>query len=320
MSKKIIIVSGDPNSINSEIIFKSWKKIRNSYKRKIYFISNVNLLKKQFKKLKYRIKLREVKSMNDDKSTALKIINIDLKFKDPFKISKKATSNFITDSLNKAHIFGLRKDVKGIINCAISKSFLKKDKIGVTEYLASRCNLKKNTVVMMIYNNKLSVCPLTTHIDIKDISNKIKSELIIKKIKNINSWFKRNFKRKPIIGVLGLNPHNAELRKNSEEKKIILPSIFKLKKSKIKVDGPLVSDTVFINEYKNYDIIVGMYHDQVLSPFKTIYKFDAINITIGLKYLRVSPDHGIAKNLVGKNKANITSFMKSIEFVEKFKK
>ena len=320
MSKKIIIVSGDPNSINSEIIFKSWKKIRNSYKRKIYFISNVNLLKKQFKKLKYRIKLREVKSMNDDKSTALKIINIDLKFKDPFKISKKATSNFITDSLNKAHIFGLRKDVKGIINCAISKSFLKKDKIGVTEYLASRCNLKKNTVVMMIYNNKLSVCPLTTHIDIKDISNKIKSELIIKKIKNINSWFKRNFKRKPIIGVLGLNPHNAELRKNSEEKKIILPSIFKLKKSKIKVDGPLVSDTVFINEYKNYDIIVGMYHDQVLSPFKTIYKFDAINITIGLRYLRVSPDHGIAKNLVGKNKANITSFMKSIEFVEKFKK
>ena len=319
MSKKIIIVSGDPNSINSEIIFKSWKKIRNSYKRKIYFISNVNLLKKQFKKLKYRIKLREVKSMNDDKSTALKIINIDLKFKDPFKISKKATSNFITDSLNKAHIFGLRKDVKGIINCAISKSFLKKDKIGVTEYLASRCNLKKNTVVMMIYNNKLSVCPLTTHIDIKDISNKIKSELIIKKIKNINSWFKRNFKRKPIIGVLGLNPHNAELRKNSEEKKIILPSIFKLKKSKIKVDGPLVSDTVFINEYKNYDIIVGMYHDQVLSPFKTIYKFDAINITIGLRYLRVSPDHGIAKNLVGKNKANITSFMKSIEFVEKFK-
>ena len=320
MSKKIIIVSGDPNSINSEIIFKSWKKIRNSYKRKIYFISNVNLLKKQFKKLKYRIKLREVKSMNDDKSTALKIINIDLKFKDPFKISKKATSNFITDSLNKAHIFGLRKDVKGIINCAISKSFLKKDKIGVTEYLASRCNSKKHTVIMMIYNNKLSVCPLTTHIDIKDISNKINPELIIKKIKNINSWFKRHFKRKPIIGVLGLNPHNAELRKNSEENKIILPSIFKLKKSKIKVDGPLVSDTVFINEYKNYDIIVGMYHDQVLSPFKTIYKFDAINITIGLRYLRVSPDHGIAKNLVGKNKANITSFMKSIEFVEKFKK
>ena len=126
--------------------------------------------------------------------------------------------------------------------------------------------------------------------------------------------------RKPKIGVLGLNPHNAEFRENSEEKRVILPSILKLKKRGIKVDGPLVSDTVFINEYKNYDIIVGMYHDQVLSPFKTIYKFDAINITIGLKYLRVSPDHGIAKNLVGKNKANVISFLKSIEFIEKFKK
>ena len=320
MSKKIIIVSGDPNSINSEIIFKSWKKIRNAYKKKIYFISNINLLKKQFKRLNYRIKLKEVKNIDDDKTAALKIINIDLKFKDPFKISNRATSNFITDSLNKAHIFGLRKDVKGIINCAISKSFLKKNKIGVTEYLASKCNLKKNTEVMMIYNDKLSVCPLTTHIDIKDVSNNINSELIIKKIKSINSWLKRRLKRKPKIGVIGLNPHNAEFRKTSEEKKIILPSILKLKKSRIKVDGPLVSDTIFINEYKNYDVIVGMYHDQVLSPFKTIYKFDAINITIGLKYLRVSPDHGIAKNLVGKNKANILSFLKCIEFIEKFKK
>ena len=173
---------------------------------------------------------------------------------------------------------------------------------------------------MMIYNDKLSVCPLTTHIDIKDVSNNINSELIIKKIKSINSWLKRRLKRKPKIGVIGLNPHNAEFRKNSEEKKIILPSILKLKKSRIKVDGPLVSDTIFINEYKNYDVIVGMYHDQVLSPFKTIYKFDAINITIGLKYLRVSPDHGIAKNLIGKNKASIISFLKSVEFVEKFKK
>ena len=105
MSKKIIIVSGDPNSINSEIIFKSWRKLSNIYKRKIYFISNFNLLKKQFEKLNYRIKLKEVNGIGDDKTTDLKIINIDLKFNDPFKISHKATSNFITESLNKAHSF-----------------------------------------------------------------------------------------------------------------------------------------------------------------------------------------------------------------------
>ena len=104
--------------------------------------------------------------------------------------------------------------------------------------------------------------------------------------------------------MLGLNPHNAELRKYSEEKKIIIPSIFKLKKG-IKINGPLVSDTIFINEYKKYDIIIGMFHDQVLAPFKTLFKFDAINITLGLKYLRVSPDHGIAKlNKKKKRKSN----------------
>ena len=100
--------------------------------------------------------------------------------------------------------------------------------------------------------------------------------------------------------MLGLNPHNAELKKSSEEKKIIIPSLTKLKKKGINVTGPLVADTVFIENFKKFDVIVGMYHDQVLAPFKSIYKFDAINITIGLKYLRVSPDHGVAIDLIKK--------------------
>ena len=83
---------------------------------------------------------------------------------------------------------------------------------------------------------------------------------------------------------------------------MIIPVIQKIKKLGIKINGPLVADTVFIKDYKNYDIIIGMYHDQVLAPFKTIFKFDAINVTLGLKYLRVSPDHGVAKNLIRKIK------------------
>ena len=126
-----------------------------------------------------------------------------------------------------------------------------------------------------------------------------------------------NFKRKPKIGILGLNPHNAEMRKNSEEKKIIIPAISKLRKLGFLIKGPLVADTVFIKDFKNYDILIGMYHDQVLTPFKTIFTFDAINITLGLKYLRVSPDHGVAKNLILKNKANPLSLIKCIEFVNK---
>ena len=173
---------------------------------------------------------------------------------------------------------------------------------------------------MLINNEKLSVSPITTHINIREVPNKINKLVIIKKVNLINTWFKNYIKKKPYIGILGLNPHNAELKSNSEEKKIIMPAIKNLKKLGIKVEGPLSSDTVFISNYKKFDVIVGMYHDQVLSPFKTLFKYDAINLTIGLKYFRISPDHGTAVNLVGKNKANPLSLIKCINTLFKLSK
>ena len=119
---------------------------------------------------------------------------------------------------------------------------------------------------------------------------------------------------------MGLNPHNAELQKNSEEKKILIPAIKKLRKEGVKIHGPVSADTVFIDQYKKYDVIVGMFHDQVLAPFKALFKFDAINITLGLKYLRVSPDHGIASNLICKKKADPNSLIECIKFINKFTK
>ena len=319
MNKKIIIFSGDPTSINSEIIYKSWKKINQNLKKNIYIISNFNLLQDQFKKLNYKLRLIKVKNIfENENDSRLKIINIDLKFTNPFEISKQASSKFVINSLNYAHKIALQKNIKGFINCPINKNLLNKSKIGVTEYLASKCNITDNSEVMLITNKKLSVSPITTHIDIKEVSKKIKTILIIKKIKTIESWFKINFKRKPKICILGLNPHNAELRKNSEENKIIIPAIKKLKKIGIILKGPLAADTIFIEEYKKFDVIIGMFHDQVIAPYKTLFKFDAINITLGLKYLRVSPDHGVAQDLIGKNKADETSLIKCIYFVNKF--
>ena len=180
--------------------------------------------------------------------------------------------------------------------------------------------IKDNSEAMLICNDKFAVCPLTTHFDIKDIPKKINQKLIIIKIKTIDLNYRKLFKKKPKIGILGLNPHNAELRNESEEKKVIIPSIRKLRKLQINAIGPLVADTVFINDYKKFDIIVGMFHDQVLAPFKTIYKFDAINMTLGLNYLRVSPDHGTAKELIGKNKADPISLIKCINFINKIGK
>lgn len=317
MNKKIIIITGDPNSINSEIIFKTWKKLDKKVKKKIYLIGSFNLINKQFKKLKIKTKVLKIKDLNDEESSNnLKILDIPLIFKNPFQVIRSNAAKYVTRSLDLADKLAKKKVIKGIINCPINKSLLKtSNKIGVTEYFAYKCKVIDGSEVMMIYNKKLSVVPLTTHINIKNVSKNLNKNLIINKLESLNYNFKKIFKTKPKIGVLGLNPHNAEMRANSEEVTKIIPAISILKKKGINVKGPLVGDTVFINNYKNFDVLVGMYHDQVLAPFKTLFHFDAINITLGLRYLRVSPDHGPAIKLVGKNKANPSSLLQCIKFL-----
>ncbi len=318
-NKKIIILGGDPNSINSEIIYKSWKKLDKSIKNKIYIIASYKLFKSQLKKINSSIKIVKVKNLNESKNqNFMKIFNVDLKFTNPFKVKRINASKYVLNCLDIGHSFALNSSILGLINCPINKNLLIKKNTGVTEFLANKCKIKKNSEVMLIRNEKLSVCPITTHLDIKSVSKNIKSNTIEIKIKTIQKFYKKLFKNKPKIGVLGLNPHNSELSKESEEVKEIIPAIKKLKKRGLDIKGPLVPDTTFVKDYKNYDLIVGMYHDQVLTPFKTIYKFNAINLTLGLKYLRVSPDHGVAIDIIKKNKANELSLLNCIKFINKF--
>ena len=317
MNNKIIVIAGDPNSINSEIIYKAWKKIDNKIKKRLYLIANYNLISSQYKKLKYKANVIKINNIEDNITSAnLKIIDIPINFKNPFKVSFKASSKYVLKSLNLAHSLAKNNKVKGIINCPINKNLIKvSKKIGVTEFFASKCKIKNSSEIMLIHNKKFSVVPLTTHISIKNIHKNITTKLIIKKLMSLNKGFKKVFKIKPKIGVLGLNPHNAELNRKSEEVKEIIPAISKLKKAGLNIYGPLVADTTFVNNYKKYNVIVGMYHDQVLAPFKTLFHFDAINITLGLNYLRVSPDHGPAVDLIGKNKANYLSLIQCIKFI-----
>ena len=321
MKNKIWGGCGDPKSINSEIIFKTWKKIPKIIRQKIFIISNFNLLKSQFSKLGYKIKLEKISSRNlDIKTDNLKVINVEFNFENPFKFNEKKLKGYIHESFNLAHNISIRdKTIIGMINCPIRKNLLGNKGYGVTEYLAAKCLIKNNSEIMLIKSDDVSVSPLTTHTDIKNVSKKITKNLLVTKIKSINYNFKKIFSNRPKIAVLGLNPHNAEYRKNSEEIKSIIPAIKKLKKNNILAEGPFAADTIFIHDYKNFDVIVGMYHDQVLAPMKSLFKFNAINITLGLKYLRVSPDHGVSLNLIGKNKANPTSLIECIKFLNKFK-
>ena len=173
--------------------------------------------------------------------------------------------------------------------------------------------------VMLIYNRKLSVCPLTTHLPISKVSGKVKKKLIIDKVKKIYFFYKNILKTSPKIAVTGLNPHCESFDKDNKEKKEIIPAIKYLKKIRINVEGPYSPDTIFLKENtKRFDVIVGMYHDQVLGPMKTLYGFKAINITIGLPFIRISPDHGPNIQMLGKNKSDPSSLLESIRFLKKY--
>ena len=173
---------------------------------------------------------------------------------------------------------------------------------------------------MLIYNKSLSVSPVTTHLPLKLVNKKINKKNIKNKVKLIVNFYKTFLKLNPRIAILGLNPHCESVQKISEEDKVIKPAIKNLLKNKINVKGPFSADTFFCKKnLTSYDVAVGMYHDQVLTPMKTIFNFDAINLTLGLPFVRVSPDHGINSIMLGKNKSNPRSLICSINFFKKIK-
>ena len=119
---------------------------------------------------------------------------------------------------------------------------------------------------------------------------------------------------------VGLNPHCETIDKFNEDEKIIRPAIKYLKNKGINVNGPFSADTFFLKKnIVKYDFVLGMYHDQVLTPIKTIYEFNAINITVGLPFLRISPDHGPNFKMLGQNKSDPSSFFFAMKFIDKIK-
>ena len=321
-NKNIIIIAGEPYSVFFEIFFKTFKKKKiQSIKNPIILIGSKKMLLKQMLRLNYSFKINELLFNDINKikinNKKINILNVNFNFKKTFdKISSKSNS-YINNCCNLAIKIVKEKDVKILINGPIEKKFfLKKKYPGMTEYFAAKVK-KKNEEIMLIYNKNLAVSPLTTHLPLKRIFKKISKKRIIFQVKKINEFYKKYLKKKPNIALTGLNPHCETLDKYSEEEKILSPSIKILNKNNIKISGPFSADTIFLKKnYEKYDVIVGMYHDQVLAPLKTLYGFSAINITIGLPFIRITVDHGPNNKMIGKNLSSPTSFIEILNFVK----
>ncbi len=315
----ILVVAGEPNSIFLEIFFKTLmlKKIKSP----LILISSKKLLILQMKKLKFKkdIRIIETTKLNKLHLDNDKINLIDIKYNPNFAYEKISirSNTFIKNSFKLAFRILKEGKITKFINGPISKkNFLNKKFLGITEYISHAFSQKKTC--MLIYNSALSVCPITTHLPIKLVSKKINKKNITEKVILINNFYKKKFNFKPKIGILGLNPHCESIHKFNEDDKIIRPTIKYLSR-KYNVSGPYAADTIFLkNNRKNFDVIVGMYHDQVLVPLKTLYEFDAINITLGLPFDRISPDHGPNEKMLGKNISNPLSLLRAIQFLDKY--
>ncbi len=322
--KPILLLSGEPYSVFFEIFFKIYKlKSIKKFKRPLILITSKKLLVKQMKYFKYNFKInlvdnKKIKNIKLD-NKKINIIDINFKLKKIFdKISNKSNS-FILKSFEVALKIINNKNAIGMINGPISKKhFLNKKYLGITEFLGKKANTKKKPV-MLIYNPYFSVCPVTTHMPIKNVSKNLTVKKIFYNVTEIQKFYLKSLYKKPKIAVLGLNPHCETVNKFSEENNIITPAIKKLIKKKINISGPFSADTFFSKKnIKKFDVVVGMYHDQVLTPMKTLYKYNAINLTLGLPYIRVSPDHGTNYQMIGKNTSDPKSLLSSINFFKKF--
>jgi 4-hydroxythreonine-4-phosphate dehydrogenase len=186
---------------------------------------------------------------------------------------------------------------------------------GQTEFVAERCGVSSDNAIMMLAGPDLRVVPVTTHIPLREVSEKLTSELLLSRIRATARGLTRNFGiRQPRLAVAGFNPHAGEDGKmGTEEIDVMTPAVEQARAEGIDVTGPLPADTMFHPRARQkYDVALCAYHDQALIPLKTLYFDQAVNITLGLPIVRTSPDHGTAFDIAGQNIARADSMIAAI--------
>ena len=314
--KKIALSPGDPAGIGPEICLKSLQEINNP--KDFELIGDIDFYRKLSKDLNLNLSFEE--TLHTKNSILVKNIKLDSEVVSGSP--NVANSKYTLDVLLTGSLGAINKEYAALVTGPINKKIINDygfEFSGHTEFLADISQTKN--VVMLLANSKVKVALLTTHIPLNKVSESVSTKKIIETIKILNENLKRLWKIKnPKICVLGLNPHAGEGGfMGSEEIEIIEPAINALLSEKIRVEGPISADTAFIKEKTSkYDAYLAMFHDQGLPVLKSMGFGDSVNITLGLPFTRISVDHGTAYELAGKNKADPSSFKRSMELALEF--
>lgn len=314
---KIGISIGDINGIGPEVILKSFAEptMLELYTPIVYGSSKVlSFYKNTIEDLE--VTIHTIQRPEEAQPNKLNIINC---WKEEIKIepgiSNEIGAKYAIISLE----FAVNDLKEGKINCLVTapidKSNLSSQQFnfpGHTEYLAHKGGSEP---LMIMVHGDLRVALVTGHIALKEVSEQLTKEKIIQKLQIFYQSLMKDFNiRRPKIAILALNPHAGDGGKfGNEEEKIIIPAIKHATERNMIVMGPYPADGFFASgNYKNFDGILAMYHDQGLIPFKTLSAIHGVNYTAGLSFIRTSPDHGAAFDIAGKNKASEASFREAI--------
>ena len=300
MKKKFVFI-GDVDSINIEIVQKSHKLLKT--KVQYILLGNIDDIYKYLKKIQSKLDINEIINPFDFKSykpSSLNLFNIE-------NISKKKYKNLI-NQINISNYIS-NTSLIDLVTLPINKALFKEEIkfTGMTEYLAK---INKKNTFMLMYGEKFSVIPLTTHINLNKVKKFLNEKFLNSSLKEIifqtqRKIYKLNIKE---IKFLCFNPHCSENNTIGFEDNIISNSISNFNK----ITGPYSADSAFKNLIDKNLLFISMYHDQALIPFKILNQ-NGVNLTLGLNYRRLSPTHGTAKNIMFKNIADISSYIACME-------
>ena len=313
---RIAITMGEPAGIGPDILLQTAQQ---PWPAELVVFADPDLLAERAKQLNLNIKLNlfDAKNSKPHQAGELSLVPVYLKEHcTPGKLNS-ANSVVVLDSIEQAVQACLNHHCNAILTPPVQKGIINDAGFaftGHTEFLANLCHIK--TVVMLFVSPTLKMALQTTHLPLKDVPNNISIEKIIESVTLINKDLKKIFHvANPKIAICGLNPHAGENgHMGDEEIRIITPAIEQLQQAGINATGPYAADTIFHETQRSqFDVILAMYHDQGLTPFKTLNPHTGVNVTLGLPLIRTSVDHGTALSLAGTGKANCTSFAYALE-------
>lgn len=320
--KRIAISLGDPAGVGSETTAKAILALRNS---NVDFIlaceaSHFEELSRRFPWAAEFIDFIENK--NGDGGMTIEFTG-EPTYGAPLSFGKPTpeSGEFAYQSLIKAAKICIDHRAEALVTAPLSKLALQKaghNFRGHTEILREIANVHR--VIMGFFCLENRVVPVTRHIAISEVPQALSVDRIFETIEITCNWLvKYEGIIRPRVGVLALNPHAGEAGMMGDEEKIILDSIAKAIENGYMVSGPIVPDTAFLPDVRSaFDVIIGMYHDQVLIPFKMLAFDKGVNATMGLPFIRTSPDHGTAYSIAGEGVANPGSMVAAIELAVKW--